>query len=196
METSVVITLIVPTIPPRKHLYERLMRSVYAQTKVPDRTIVDLDVAHTGSAATRNRLLERVTTDFVTMADDDDEMMPHHIQTLWEGQQESGADVVYSGYQVVGGTDPRPDRKGKPFDAEELRRGSYITIHSLVRTSLAQAARFEFDPVSGMDDHGFYLRLLDLGATFHHVPVETYKWYHWMNAETGQRGNTSGRPVW
>lgn len=190
------ISLVIPTIPPRKHLYERLMRSVVAQTMQPTWVHVELDAEREGSAATRNRGLAKVTTDFVTFADDDDELMPHHIQTLWEAQQESGADVVYSGYQVIGGTDPRPDRKGLPFDADELRRGSYITIHSLVRTSLAQAARFEFDPVSGMDDHGFYLRLLDLGATFHHVPVETYRWYHWVNAETGQRGNTSGRPVW
>lgn len=188
------ITLVIPTIPPRGRLLLRLLRSVEAQTKLPDWVQLNIDEDREGSAATRNRGLEAVTTEWVTFADDDDELMPHHIQTLWEAQQESGADVVYSGYQVIGGTDPRPDRKGKPFDADELRRGSYITIHSLVRTSLAQAARFEFDPVSGMDDHGFYLRLLDLGATFHHVPVETYKWYHWVNAETGKSGNTSGRP--
>lgn len=188
------ITLVIPTIAPRKHLLQRLLRSVEAQTMLPNWVQLNLDQDREGSAVTRNRGLEQVTTEWVTFADDDDELMPHHIQTLWEAQQESGADVVYSGYQVIGGTDPRPDRKGKPFDADELRRGSYITIHSLVRTSLAQAARFEFDPVSGMDDHGFYLRLLDLGAKFHHVPIETYKWYHWVNAETGKSGNTSGRP--
>ena len=188
------ITLVIPTIPPRAHLLQRLIRSVEAQTMLPEAIQLAMDVDREGSAATRNRALDEVTTEWVTFADDDDELMPHHIQTLWEAQQETGADVVYSGYQVIGGTDPRPDRKGKPFDADELRRGSYITIHSLVRTRLAQAARFDYDPGSGMDDHCFYLRLLGMGASFHHVPVETYKWYHWMNAETGQMGNTSGRP--
>lgn len=179
------ITLIIPTIPPRAELLRRMLRSVSAQTLLPTQIIIESDPYHTGSAATRNRALEKVTTPLVAFADDDDELEPDHLELLLRGMEETGADVVYPWYTVVGGTDPRPDRFGKPFDADELRRGSYITVNSLVRTGLARQAGFDFDPVTGLDDHVFYLRLLELGAIFHHVPARTFLWNHW-------EGNTSG----
>lgn len=182
------ITLIIPTIPPRADLLRRMLRSVAAQTVLPSHIIIELDAERTGSAATRNRALEKVITPLVAWADDDDELEPNHLELLLRGMRETGADVVYPWYTVVGGTDPRPDRFGVPFDADELRRGSYITVNSLVRTGLAKQARFDFDPVTGLDDHVFYLRLLELGAIFHHVPERTFLWHHWA-------GNTSGRPT-
>lgn len=180
------ITLIIPTIPPRAGLLQRMLNSVSKQTMMPTVVSVETDPNATGSAPTRNRALERVTTTWVTFADDDDILLPHHIKTLADAQVESGADVVYSWYEVIdGGTDPRPDRFNKPFDADELRRGSYIAVNSLVRTSLAKMAKFEWK--DGLDDWHFYLRLLDLGAMFHHVPSRTFLWSH-------HGKNTSGKP--
>lgn len=180
-----VITLIITTIPPRAALLREMLHSVAEQTLLPAQIIIESDPQHTGSAATRNRAMEKVTTPLLCFADDDDILEPHHLETLMYGMEESGADVVYSGYTVVGGTDPRPDREGKPFDAEELRRGSYITVSSLVRTGLARQAGFCVVPGTSLDDWGWYLGLLDLGAIFHHVPEKTYRWMHW-------EGNTSG----
>ncbi len=181
------ITLIITTIPPRAGLLRRMLHSVAEQTLLPERIIIESDPDHTGSAATRNRAMDRVTTPLLCFADDDDELGPTHLETLMRGMEESGADVVYSGYTVIGGTDPRPDREGQPFDADELRRGSYITVSSLVRTGLARQAGFHVVPGTSLDDWGWYLGLLDLGAIFHHVPEKTYRWNHW-------EGNTSGDP--
>lgn len=181
------ITLIIPTIPPRADLLRRMLHSVAAQTVLPSQIIIELDTGHTGSAATRNRALEKVTTPLVAFADDDDELEPNHIELLLCSMRETGADVVYPWYTVVGGTDPRPDRFGVPFDAEELRKSSYITVNSLVRTGLARQAGFHVVPGTSLDDWGFYLGLLDLGAIFHHVPERTFRWYH-------HASNTSGQP--
>ncbi len=181
-----VITLIIPTIPPRADLLKRMLRSVVEQTLLPSHIIIESDPDHTGAANTRNRALEKVTTPLVAFADDDDELEPNHLASLMQGMAETGADVIYPWYTVIGGTDPRHDRFGQPFDAEELRRGSYIPVNSLVRTGLAKQARFHVVPGTFLDDWGFYLRLLDLGAMFHHVPWRTFKWYH-------HDANTSGQ---
>ena len=187
------ITLIIPTIPPRRTLLTRALRSVAEQTVKPEHIIIQTDWKHEGAAATRNRALEKVTTPLVAFMDDDDTLEPEHLELLQLGMGESGADVVYPWYTVVGGTDPRPDREGKPFDADELRRGSYVTVNCLVRTELAQRAKFSVVPGTSLDDWGFYLSLLDNGARFHHVNKRTFNWYHWVDAETGRVGNTSGR---
>lgn len=180
------VTLIIPTIPPRKDELNRLLTSAHVQTIPATWVHIEPDAEATGSAATRNRALECVDTTWVTFADDDDILLPDHIETLSKAQLESGADVVYSWYTVIdGGVDPRPDRFGKPFDAKELRRGSYIPVNSLVRTSLAKMAKFEWK--DGLDDWYFYLKLLDLGAIFHHVPKKTFLWSH-------HDKNTSGKP--
>jgi glycosyltransferase involved in cell wall biosynthesis len=188
------ITLIIPTIPPRKHLLTRALHSVAEQTLKPEQIIIQTDWLREGAAATRNKALEKVSTPLVAFMDDDDTLEPDHLARLHAGLAESGADVVYPWYTVVGGTDPRPDREGKPFDADELRRGSYITVNCLVKSYLAKQAGFHVVPGTTLDDWGFYLRLLDMDAEFHHVAYRTFNWYHWMNAETGRVGNTSGQP--
>ena len=188
------ITLIIPTIPPRRKLLARALHSVADQELLPEQIIIQTDWSREGAAATRNRALEKVTTPLVAFMDDDDTLEPDHLARLHNGLAESGADVIYPWYTVIGGQDPRPDREGKPFDAEELRRGSYITVNCLVRTYLAQQAKFSVVPGTSLDDWGFYLSLLDGGATFHHVDARTFNWYHWVNVETGRVGNTSGDP--
>lgn len=179
------VTVIMPTIPPRQSQRALALHSIGTQTRVPEAVLIMEDREKEGSAAMRNRALERVQTEWVTFLDDDDVLYPQHVSTLMAAQHDTGADVLYGWYDVVGGTDPRPDREGKPFDADELRRGSYITVPSLVRTSLAWEAGFRY--VDGLDDWGFYLGLLDLGAMFHHVPERLFQWNHWS-------GNTSGNP--
>lgn len=170
------VSMIVATIPPRVSQLVDLLESVRDQYVKPKRVLIEVDTEHEGSAAMRNRALERVDTPWVTFADDDDTLKPTHLEVLTQAQIRSGADVVYSWYDVVGGTDPRPEMFGKPFDADELRRGSFITVASLVRTSLAKQCAFEYK--EGLDDWGFYLNLLDLGAIFHHEPIRTYNWLH------------------
>lgn len=179
------VTVIIPTIPPRYAKLAAALMSIGTQNQLPEAVLIMEDRNREGSAAMRNRALGRVQTEWVTFLDDDDRLYPHHLSTLMAAQKETGADVVYGWYDVQGGTDPRPDMFGKPFDPEELRRGSFITVPSLVRASLARRAGFEYR--QGLDDWGFYLNLLNLGAIFHHVPERLFEWLHWA-------GNTSGSP--
>lgn len=191
------ITVVIPTIPPREEMLRRAINSVHQQTFMPaGGASLALDLKREGSAATRNRALDAVTTDWVAFLDDDDILLPWHLQVCWDAAQTTGADVVYPGCEVIrqDGTWMHHDDHqlewgafGVPFDLEALLRRSYIPVTSLVRTSLAKRARFGAPDGSAYDDWGFYLRLLDLGAEFEHVPVRSWVWYHHGH-------NTSGQP--
>ena len=183
------ITVCVATIAPRASKLARALVSVATQTLQPAAIVVQYDHNHEGAPVTKNRALAEVTTEYVAFLDDDDAFTPDHLAVLYSSARETAADVTYGWYEVIGGADPRPDRFGVPFDPDELRRGSYIHTAPLVRTKLLQAAGgFQHTATSKLDDWGAWLAMLDMGATFHHVPAKTYRWHH-------DGGNTSGDPT-
>lgn len=188
------VSVITPHIPVRPNSLARALKSAATQTVKPTDLIIATDLTKEGAAPTRNRALAKATTTWVAFLDDDDLWMPNHLQVLLDAAEVTGADMVYSGCQVIGPDGQRVVKRreewgrfGMPFNAELLREKSYLPVTSLVRTSLAQRAWFEAPEGSLYDDWGFYLRLLDLGARFHHVPEVTWIWHH-----NGK--NTSGQP--
>jgi len=189
------VTAVIPHIPTRPNALATAVKSVAVQTQRVTAIAVEVDVEHTGSAATRNRALSRVDTEWVAFLDDDDRWLSHHVNVLLEAAELTNSDVVYSGCQVLDKDENEiPLREewgrfGQEFSAALLREKSYIPVTSLVRSELACSA--QFGPPVGVeidyDDWGFYVRLLDAGARFHHVPEVTWIWNH-------DGKNTSGRP--
>lgn len=187
------VTVLTPTIPGREAMLRRALESVASQKRQPDNVIVMTDQDRAGAIETRNLGLERVRTEWVAFLDDDDELLPHHLRNCLAWAEKSGADVVYPGCRVFGpdGREmKRPwqaGRFGKPFDPDLLRKKSYIPVTSLVRTRLAkQVGGFSYPEGSGYEDWGLYLKLLDAGAVFSHLPVITWFWHH-------HGDNTSGK---
>lgn len=189
------ISVIIPTIPPRTRLLRQALWSVLGQTLKPQAIIVEYDHDHTGAAATKNRALAKVRTQFFCCLDDDDQFMPHHLEMLWDTfiqQQHEQYDVIYSWPEMIGAGDPRPDRFGKPFDADVLRRASYIPTTALVNTQLAKAAGgFQKPEGSNYDDWGLWLAMLDGGAKFYHLAQRTWLW-RVMGQNTSGRGDRWG----
>lgn len=189
------VTVLIPHIPIRPNKLTRAVKSAAVQVQRPSRIHVEVDLERTGSAETRNRALEQITTTWTAFLDDDDYFYPEHLDVLLKHAEVTGADVVYPGCAVIDAVS-RPievkeewGRFGQKFDPDLLREKSYIPVTSLVRTELAVQAGF--GPPAGIttpyDDWGFYLRLLDLGAKFEHVTEVTWVWHHHGN-------NTSGMP--
>lgn len=189
------VTVIIPHIPVRPNALTRAVKSAATQTVKPTDIIIATDTERQGSAATRNRALDRATTTWVAFLDDDDLWLPNHLEAMLDHADETGADVVYPGCDVInpqlGGLIPLQEewgRFGQKFDPDLLRVKPYIPVTSLVRTGLARRAMF--GPPAGIDtnydDWGFYVRLMDVGALFSHLPLVTWIWNH------GDK-NTSGR---
>lgn len=180
------VTIVMPHIPVRAAELLVALSSVSEQTHPATMISVAVDTTHAGATVTRNRALAVAQTTWVAFLDDDDFLCPNHLEELLRCARETEADVIYSGYTVLGGHDPW-DRFGQPFDPEVLRDHSYIPVTSLVKTAWAKGVGgFQSPPTGHYEDWGFYLALLDHGARFVHHPVKTWVWNHW-------NGNTSGR---
>ncbi len=194
------ISVIIPTIPGRVALLERAVDSVVNQTREAWHIIVIGDPDRTGAAATRNRALESVDTEFVAFLDDDDEMLPEHLDVCYQAMQDSGADLVYPGMHIIGRDDPLAvalggawvNPFGVPFGPEQenhLRHaGNFIPVTWMARTGLVRAVGGFPDPTPRVpEDHGLLIRLLDAGARFHHVARRTWR-YHVHGENTGGLG--------
>ena len=193
------VTMVMPVHPARwKSTMRRAIRSVLAQQMPVAAMSIATDLEGAGAGPTRDRAMAGVRTEWIAFLDSDDEWGQHHVAELATFARDSGADVVYSICRVIHaqlGEIPQSNplfeewgRPGKPFDPDLLRQKSYLPVTSLVRTELAQQSSFVPPDGSHYDDWGFYLRLLDLGARFEHLPRITWTWHHGPH-------NTSGQPT-
>lgn len=177
----------IPTIPPRAPMLARALRSVHAQTHPVDHISIAVDTAKEGAGATRNRAKNSLTTDYVAFLDDDDEMLPNHIEVLLGHIEYHNADVAFSWFEVIGGTDPFPDNRWIEFDSATPHA---FGITALVRTEVAHSLDFEppsTEWVAGGEDWTWWKTLAERGAKFVNTSDITWRWHH-------DSGNTSGRP--
>lgn len=189
------VTVITATIPPRAGMLGRCVESVHRQTLKPAAHLLEVDVHRTGAAATRDRLLGRVDTEYVAILDDDDELLPDHLQTL-RGAAD-GHDLVYSHfrYSSLGNGGHLEDFYGLPWDNAHPHQ---ITVTWLARTqALLDVGGFSegFDPLSNnrdaqgnriAEDYWVVLKLAKAGARILHVPKVTWV-YHVGHAPTQGR---------
>lgn len=182
------VTVAIPSIPPRTHLLARALASVAAQTLPAQNVAIAYDVEKVGAGPTRTRALRQVQTEWVAFLDDDDELLPHHLDTLMCCARETGADVVWPWFQVIGGTDPIKCNRGKQWNSAVPHT---FPITTLMRTEVAQMCHFppplaDAGDCSG-EDWDFWMQVDRLGAKFMHVNEITWWWHH-------DSGNTSGLP--
>lgn len=192
------IGVVIPAHPARvdNGMLDRAARSAWTQTLRPAEVHVAIDLRGEGAWATRDRALQAVRAPWVAFLDSDDEFMPHHLATLARGAEETGADYVYSYYQVRNayGQDIDCDplgHFGKVFDSADPIQ---TTIVTLVRTELAQKVGFREPPrdarVGGLrygEDYQFTLDCVAVGAKIVHIPQRSWWWVH-------HGGNSSGLP--
>lgn len=204
------VTIVITTIAGREGMLRRALQSVAAQRVAPLDTVVLNDINRQGAHVARNTALEYVKTDWVAWLDDDDELLPNHIQVLVRGANKSRADMVFTYPEFVGGVDPLAVADpianvfiatpiNVPWDASaewSLRtHGNFIPVTYMVKTAAVRAvggfpAPYSFDAPASRDceDYGLLLKLLDAGYRFHHVcGVRTWR-YHYHDANTGGRG--------
>jgi hypothetical protein len=192
------LTVVITTIPTRKIRLRKALRSVKQQTLQPYEIIISEDTEKKGAPANRDAGLEAVTTTYVAFLDDDDYFYPDHLETLYNAIKEQDADIVYSWFDVEGGTDPFPENFGRAFDPENPCQ---TTVTTLCKTETVrnaggfsntyglneeQLATFAQGNTVG-EDFRMVMSALQNGAKIYHVPKKTWAYVHW-------HGNTSGRP--
>lgn len=188
------IGVVIPTHPARmvNGMMMRALTSVAVQELQPRRICVYNDVDRRGAPFARQQALEANPSEWTAFLDSDDWFQPRHLDVLARAQIETGADYVYSWFNIVGGADPFPTTHyTEPWDPANPRQ---TTITMLVRTELARAVGFwdvsdEETFPDGLrvgEDYHFTLECNRLGK-IHHVIDRTWYWAH-------HGANTSGRP--
>lgn len=171
------ISVITASLPDRAGMLAECIASVGSQTLPAGEHLIAVDHAHRGPAALRTELAQAAGGEWIAVVDDDDVLLPNHLATL----AGADADIVYT-YCTVEGRDWNPNQ---PFDPDELRRRSYIPATALLRASLvAQLGGWRPDAecVNRWEDWDFYLRALDLGASFACIPEITWRYrFHGSN---------------
>lgn len=175
--SPVTVAAIIPTIAGREQSLAVAVASVDAQTRPVDEIRVEHDVHHQGPAATRNRAVMWTSSEWLAFLDDDDVWLPNHVETLLA--HADGFDVIYPDCELVG--DHNGLHVNADFNPLTLRLGNYIPITALVRRSAFMAAGM-FSADDRFEDWGLWLRLVDCGARFLHVPVTTWE-YRWHGAQ-------------
>lgn len=176
----------------------RAVQSVMFQRLPPAQINVAVDTERRGAPHTRQRALDGITEEWTAFLDSDDEFMAEHLQVLSNAQEETGADYVYSWFNLLQfghnlGYDPvfPPTHYSEPWDDVNPRQ---TTMTILVRTELAKDVGF-WEPADEQkfadghrvgEDWIFTLDCLERGAKIHHVVQRTWNWHH-------HGLNTSGR---
>lgn len=127
---------------------------------------------HSGATAVRTHLLQEAQGDWLLMLDADDRLAPNFLAAMQEKVRAALPDdqlaFAYPDSECFGG---RTGRIVRPeFDAQLLKKGNYIVVTSLLRTSVAR--RFGFDPAfrAGQSDYDYFLTLVSHGYRGLHVP--------------------------
>jgi hypothetical protein len=198
------ITVAIPTLPARAHMLRRAVQSVTRQSLTAAAISIATDVIGAGAAATRQRALDAVNTEWVAFLDDDDTFKERHLRVLYEHAIATGADMVYSWFDMTGGVDPFPiTHQTSEFDPSSPVE---TTITTLMRTECAKAVGFAaldrgHDQNSG-EDYGMVLGLVKMGAKIRNVnagraPADVDRtWFYNVHVNSrGEMGNTSGLPT-
>jgi hypothetical protein len=199
------VTVCIPSIAPRGKMLTRALASVTTQTRPADAISVVIDHDRSGAARVRNETWRRAHTDWVAFLDDDDELLPHHLEHLLAVQADTGADLVYPWHRIIG-----PDGRtkadllggqGVPFEPSELDVRNFIPVTILVRRELL----IEVDgfPIPGTpewphedcEDWACWRRIRDAGGVFVHTPEVTWLWHHHGQNTSGRGDRWPGKPV-
>jgi hypothetical protein len=158
-----------------------------------------------GAAGARNAALNLVQSEWVGFVDDDDLPDPDHVESLLALALATGADVAYPRFRVLGGDYSRRrslgdlvgimedvDGQGPEAFTGTLRAGNFIPVTVLARTSAVRAVggfpvgeaapQHPFPPYPRLEDWGLWLRMLDNGARFAHLPEVTWTWRQWAGS--------------
>jgi len=134
-----------------------------------------------GRSAAAQAGLEAAAGEFVNFLDDDDELLPNHLDTLTAAVREHGARVAYADVECVeenvdtadGYRRPAGPILGGEFDASSLHFENMIPIMAVLMDRELALTAGGFDPaLAYFEDWDLWLRLA-ARTRFHHCPVVT-----------------------
>ena len=151
------VTVCTPTIPPRGDLLARSIRSVAEQTVKPEAHLIMVDLHKQGAPVMFDKTIQQATTEWVAILADDDELLPHHLETLWDLVTSQKADIGFTHFRYSGLSDAGhlEQYRGQPFDNENPRQMTGVFMAKREMLLEVGGHSTGFDPLSyERDDQG------------------------------------------
>jgi glycosyltransferase involved in cell wall biosynthesis len=132
-------------------------------------------------------------SEWTVFLDDDDELLPHYVESLSAFAREHEADVVWGWFEVRGGTDPFPHYRGRQFDPQNphIVPITYMARTAVLHEALATMGGFAADTGGGswdVQDFPIMRAMFETGARFYASDETVWRWHH-------HAANTSGLPT-
>ena len=121
------VTVITPTIKGRELALVDALHSVRQQTVAAEHVVI-LDDKRKGPAWARNKGIREATTEWVAFLDDDDVLLPNHLETLLKHSKH--ADIVYSLPTAEGRDDWHPQHF---CNMDRIEHTNWIPVTVLAR---------------------------------------------------------------
>jgi glycosyltransferase involved in cell wall biosynthesis len=168
-------TLVTATLPSRAELLAEMLTSVSQQTLAPACHVVMRDDGR-GFVGTVNRAVSLVDTDYFCLVDDDDLLLPNHVETLSKNITET-TDILWT-WTDVQGRDWNPNQGYEPG---KLQTENYISSNMVMRTSLWREMGGYRDGY-GHPDWDMLKRCESANASFVNIPEVTWVYrFHGKN---------------
>lgn len=184
------IGIAIPSIPTRGWMLQRALNSVRLQTLQPTQIEVSLDDERLGAPYNRDAALAKLDTEYVAFLDDDDELLPTHLEDCYAAMIEHDADLVFPWFDVVGGLHPFPTNFGVVWSNENY---IHVPVTFLAKTELIRECggfsnngTFDTSRPNYSEELELLWRIMDTDAVIWHLPKVTWLYHH-------DSGNTSGR---
>lgn len=159
------LTLVTATLPHRSSMLAEMLVTTTKQTMAPACHIIVRDFGD-GFVETVNRAVSMVDTEFFCLVDDDDLLLPNHVETL---ANNLAADIVWTWVNVEG----RNWSPNSSYVPGELLRRNYIPSNMAMRTSLwRELGGYRHEPQH--PDWDMLIRAEQHGASFLNIPEITW----------------------
>jgi len=192
------VTICTAHIPPRGPHLSRAVMSIASQTVLPKEHLISVDYNKIGQPANLDKCVWSAKSKYVAILDDDDEMLPDHLELIYDYIESTGADLVYPWFkfETSGNAGHLEEFAFKEWKNEEFHT---IPITWIAKTDVIKAVggfSNGFDPCSfNVDEKGFRIgsdrnitrNIINAGYIIKHLPKVT-----WIYHDRHQR--TLGMP--
>jgi glycosyltransferase involved in cell wall biosynthesis len=179
------VTVCTATIPTRNDLLQRCIQSVKNQTLQPAKHSIKLDDERLGHCAMLDAMIQEATTKYIAILDDDDELLPNHLELLYKTIEQTNADLVYPHFKYSNLPDAGHLEKYKnmPWDNNPNRQVPITWLAK--RQSILEVGGFskDFDINSYLIDkegnrlgHDFFMikKLIEANKIIYHISDITW----------------------
>lgn len=175
------LSVLIPTLPVRKHFFDRLISQIHNQT-IPYlhdfHTVID-DDSNISIGVKRNNLMAKAHGDYLVFIDDDDRIADNYLQLVMAGIATSPDCCSLNGIITTDGNNPKPFKHSIDYREMYEQDGVYYRPPNhlnVVRSSVAK--KMVFPDWDRSEDSNYCFQLRDSGLLKVEYKIEPVLYFY------------------